>query len=85
MFGENLNHYFMVEQWIPPHIIEKIKQGPDGWLHLVTQVRVPVEQATTISLGYSADNPPEFYVNGELIREYGTEFEEVESRLQTGR
>ena len=26
MFGENLNHYFIVEQWIPPHIIEKIKQ-----------------------------------------------------------
>ena len=82
MINENIKHYFMVEQWIPPYIVEQIKSN-DGWLHFVTAVQVPKEQEGSVIVG-GCVNPTEYYINGELIHEYLSEFEEVESRLQTG-
>jgi hypothetical protein len=73
---------FQVEQWIPPFITEKIKQGE--WLHLVTQVDSPLEHDECISIGYLQSNSPEFFVNGELVKEDIESLNEVESRLQTG-
>jgi hypothetical protein len=84
MFNNEMFGKLQVEQWIPPYIIEKIKNGPDGWLHLVTQITVLKEQEGCIIIGSCATNPTEFFVNGELIKENIEEFKEVESRLQTG-
>jgi len=75
---------FQVEQWLPPYVVEKIKKGGDGWVHLFTQINVPKEQETCICFRYTEDNPTEFFINGELVPEDVENFKEVESRLETG-
>lgn len=57
-------HYFQVEQWIPPKVVEKIKEK-DGWLHLVTQVEVPLAQEGSMHL---TTKTQQFYINGELTK-----------------
>lgn len=74
---------FQVEQWIPPEVVDKFKIL-NGWVHFVTQVNVPAEQESCISLFFLTNNYPEYFLNGELIKENLNEFKEVESRLETG-
>lgn len=75
---------FQVEQWLPPYVVEKIKKGGDGWVHIFTQVNVPKEEEGCIMFNFVGDNIPEFFVNGELVKENVEDLKEVESRLATG-
>lgn len=73
---------YQIEQWIPPYIINKIKEL-EGWVYFVTQVEVPEEEQRHVLVNYfdGKNQTPDFFINGELICKSD---EEIINRLNIG-
>jgi len=60
----------VIDQWLPPQVIDKIrKEKNSSWFHLHTVINTTDEYDKTITITNLEGNRPEFFVNGEEIKE----------------